>query len=170
MNQMLGPGVRTLAETRDGRITVTITVDTQESMREEIEDLDKALTLTTTSREFNRDKVLKQRAEIEELRTELATLRSRNVGLRDRLETENAERVANREWAERAETQIAKLGTTLKDRDCTIIAIRNAVYAADVRQATAATPVNPDVDVLVRAVQDIRGLLSSSPFTGTSQA
>jgi len=164
MNQMLGRGIRTLAEVRDGRVTVTITVDTQESTREEIEDLNKALTLTTTSREFNRAKVLEQRAEIEELRAELDTMRA-NAELKDRLETEQAERVANREWAERAEDRVADLETMLADRDRTLNAIRDVISREEV-----AGSIVFGTGPREQAFRDIRELLSSSPSTGTSQA
>ena len=295
------PGVRTLAETRDGRVTVTITVDTQESIRElpcegsgcprmadvreglqdHVQKLESALAVTTNSRESNRAKVMDQRVKIDELEAELRRYRTAHVctenctkdahvaftgrqmvnQLRDdievlktgraadhdeivelraerdrllaKLKDEKSQRDANREWAERAEQRVeslkvdlalasdelakvraqarslkeklavahsdwqamvgrrkaawnrvselekllateldrnAELGVELQNHGRALTAIRDAVYAADVRQATAAEPVNPDVDVLIRAVRDIRDLVSSSPSTGTLQA
>ncbi len=62
--------IRTLAEVHADRVTVTVTLDTEASTQ----DLEKALVLTTTSREFNRGKAL----EIErELKVAVDTLKVR---------------------------------------------------------------------------------------------
>jgi len=123
MHQMLGRGIRTLAETRDGRVTVTITVDAQES-RQESADQDLA---------------------IGEL-----------IAVRDRLRAElSAELDRN-----------AELAAELKDRDRTLVAIRDAVNTGDVSAALERARVVP----LAKSVKKILELLSSFPGTGTSQA
>ena len=183
MNQMLGPGVRTLAETRDGRIMVTITVDTQESMREGIEEelaRYRRAHVCTTSCTGNRHVAFTGRKMIDELETSLQELRDL-VAFKSRVIDEIAaerDRLAERAREARdavngrdlAIGELATVRAQAKSLKAKLTQIRGAVYAADVRQATAAEPVNPDVNILVRAVREIRDVLSSSPDTGTSQA
>lgn len=112
--------IKTAEEFRDAHVTIEIQAD-QDEAAEKIENLDKALTLTRTSREFNRHKVVGLEAEVVRLEAELARMadnfntsqaRVRELAAkvreydRDR-KTERDRADQNKAWAERAELRLA---------------------------------------------------------------
>ena len=108
--------IRTLAEIQSaGRFTVTVTVEP------EVEDLEKNLTLVTTSRNFNRAEVLK-------LREQVAELTAQRDGF-------DQDRKIERARADRAATSAEEARNALAEANIAIERIHHAVYTGGVDDA-----------------------------------
>lgn len=181
-------GVRTLAEVRDGRVTVTITIDTQESSQDRYAEASTVRQLT--------DELDESRAVIEKMRVTLQKSRELETALqesRELVEFKNqviddldAERNRLAKRAREARDAIngrdlaigelalvrdrfAELKALLKDRDRTLSAVRDAVNDGHVDDILEQSMTKVS-EKLSRIIRNVRSIVSSSPSTGTSQA
>lgn len=156
--------IRTLTEAREGRVEVKITtpsdrttvtvsvpaaelnwvsedgtplLEHQAHLQEQIENLDKALTLTTNSRNRNREQVVRLRDRVQQLRQEVQLLRERGVADRkhdhELVVAARAGREAERDRADRTEQLVLELTNELGNR----LTADQVAAAIDVARAEA---------------------------------